>query len=170
MQKDLYVITGVMASGKSSVSEALAARFARAVHLRGDAFRRMIVSGREEMQERPSGEAMRQLVLRYQLAADAARSYHRAGFTVIVQDNYLGSMLPYFIGLLAPLVPKVIVLCPTVEAIRAREAARAKTGYHGYAVEALYDDFIRTTPRIGLWIDSSDQTIAQTVDAILSKA
>ena len=45
----VYLITGVMASGKSTVAQRLAERLPRAVHLRGDVFRRMIVSGREEM-------------------------------------------------------------------------------------------------------------------------
>ena len=45
----IYLITGVMASGKSTVAQLLAERLPRAVHLRGDVFRRMIVSGREEM-------------------------------------------------------------------------------------------------------------------------
>ena len=32
----LYVVTGVMAAGESTVAEALARRFERAVHVRGD--------------------------------------------------------------------------------------------------------------------------------------
>ena len=42
----VIVVVGIMAAGKSTVAEALARRFDRAVHLRGDVFRRMIVSGR----------------------------------------------------------------------------------------------------------------------------
>ena len=49
MERAVVVITGIMASGKSTVAEALAKRFAKAVHLRGDIFRRMVVSGRAEM-------------------------------------------------------------------------------------------------------------------------
>ena len=87
---ELYAITGVMAAGKSTVAELLAQRFEKGVHLRGDVFRRMIVSGREEMCAKPSMEAVRQLHLRYRLAADAAKAYFEAGFSVVLQDNYYG--------------------------------------------------------------------------------
>ena len=49
MEQRFYLITGVMASGKSTTAQALAQALPRCVHLRGDLFRRMIVTGREEM-------------------------------------------------------------------------------------------------------------------------
>ena len=45
----IVLITGAMAAGKSSLAQALAERLPCSVHLRGDSFRRMIVSGRAEM-------------------------------------------------------------------------------------------------------------------------
>ena len=57
----IFVITGVMASGKSTVAQLLAKRLDRGVHLHGDIFRRMIVNGREEFLPDPSQEAVRQL-------------------------------------------------------------------------------------------------------------
>ncbi|MBW4845322.1 MAG: zeta toxin family protein [Lachnospiraceae bacterium] len=53
MGKAIYLITGVMASGKSTVAELLASEFGNCVHLRGDIFRTMIVSGRAEMSVQP---------------------------------------------------------------------------------------------------------------------
>ena len=50
-----------MAAGKSTTAEALALKLDKCVHLRGDVFRRMISSGREEMSTAPSEEAVRQL-------------------------------------------------------------------------------------------------------------
>ncbi len=49
MERAIYLITGVMASGKSTVAELLASKIERGVHLRSDVFRRMIESGRAEM-------------------------------------------------------------------------------------------------------------------------
>ncbi len=46
LERAIYLITGVMASGKSTVAELLAAKMEKGVHLRDDVFRRMIVSGR----------------------------------------------------------------------------------------------------------------------------
>lgn len=128
----VYVLAGVMASGKSTVAELMAKRLTPGVHLRGDVFRRMIVSGREEMSERASAEALRQLDLRYRLTAPAAKGYHDAGFTVVVQDNYYGEKLPLMLELLQPVPARAIVLCPDVETVRRRERGRHKTGYTGF--------------------------------------
>ncbi|MCZ0975430.1 adenylyl-sulfate kinase [Streptomyces albulus] len=45
----IVVITGIQAAGKSTVAQALAERLPRAVHLRGDGFRRNIVRGQVGM-------------------------------------------------------------------------------------------------------------------------
>lgn len=79
----IYIITGIMASGKSTVAQLLAEQFEKGVHLRGDVFRKMVVSGREEMTSVPTDEAMSQLKLRYELSANVASVYHNAGFTVV---------------------------------------------------------------------------------------
>ena len=168
MPRSIYLITGVMASGKSTVAECLSKRLDRCVHLRGDAFRRMIVSGRAEMTEHASEEAVSQLYLRYRLTAMAAKEYLGAGFDVAMQDNYYGNALTDVMNLLAGCPVRAVVLCPDVQTVKRREAGRGKVGYTGFAVEPLYESFMATTPRIGLWIDNSNQTPDETVDAILA--
>lgn len=163
----ICLITGLMASGKSSVAQRVAESLPKAVHLRGDIFRRMIVSGRVDMSENALPEALEQLRLRYRLTADAARAYHAADFDVIVQDNYYGEMLPYMVGLLEGLPVLTVVLCPSVEAIASRERGRSKKGYGGYAIASLYDSFLRETPRLGLWIDSTHQSLDETAREVL---
>ncbi|MDL2215847.1 AAA family ATPase [Ruminococcaceae bacterium OttesenSCG-928-N02] len=163
----IYLITGVMASGKSTVAELLAREFARSVHLRGDIFRKMVVCAREEMSATPTPQALAQLDLRYRLTAQAAKQYCEAGFTVVMQDNYYGEKLPYILKLLEPAQVRVIVLCPNAGVVQRREARRGKTGYHGFSVESLVQSFMRETPRIGLWVDNSEQTPEQTVQQIM---
>ena len=165
----IVLITGLMASGKSTIAELLAKRFARGVHLRGDIFRKMIVSGREDMGEHATVEAVSQLHLRYRLTAQAAKEYHAAGFTVVVQDNYYGDELPYMLELLAPETAQIIALCPNIATIKHREQQRDKTGYSSFDVEQLYHAFMNETPRIGLWVDSSGQTPEQTVEEIVAR-
>ncbi len=165
--QEIIVITGIMASGKSTVAEALAAQFDKSVHLRGDVFRRMIVSGREEMSQEAGQEAFAQLHLRYKLTAEAAKMYASAGFRVVVQDNFLGKELSTFLDMLKPYTPELFVLCPSIQAVAQREAGRHKRGYVGFTVEDLHRGFMTETPRIGHWIDSSCQTPQQTVDEIL---
>lgn len=45
----VIVITGAMAAGKSTVAEAQARRLPASAYIRGDVFRKMIVSGRAEL-------------------------------------------------------------------------------------------------------------------------
>lgn len=169
MNQKMYLITGLMASGKSTVSELLAESLEKCVHLRGDVFRKMMVSGREDMSDSPSEEAIHQLHLRYKLTADAAKSYFKDGFSVVIQDNYYGNELNRMLSYLHTYPVEVIVLCPNVEVIKEREAHRRKTAYTGFTVEALYNTFMQTTPKIGFWLDNSNQTPQQTVETILNR-
>ena len=161
----IIVLTGVMAAGKSTVAELLAARFPRGVHLRGDVFRRMVVSGRAEMTPRPSREAEEQLRLRYRLSAQAADTYAEAGFTVVVQDVILGPDLRTYRSLIRTRPCHVVVLAPRPAVVAARAAARPKTGYGAWTVDMLPRSRDET-PRIGPWIDSSDLTPEETVHKI----
>ncbi|MGW4030373.1 AAA family ATPase [Streptomyces sp. NPDC004838] len=163
------LITGIMASGKSTVAQALAERLPRAAHVRGDAFRRMMVSGRAEMTSDEADEAMAQLRLRHRLSATAADLYAEAGFTAVVQDIVIGDALPSYLALVRTRPLYVIVLAPGPDAVAAREEGRAKTGYGGgWTVESLDAVLRERTPRLGLWLDTGELTVKETVDAILS--
>jgi chloramphenicol 3-O-phosphotransferase len=166
----VFLITGIMAAGKSTVAELLARRFARGVHVRGDVFRRMVVSGQAGMTPSPSAEALRQLRLRHRQAATVADGYFDAGFTVVVQDAVLGPELPAMVDMIRSRPVLVVVLCPRPEVVASRERARAKTGYHAWSVAALDAVLREQTPRIGLWLDTSEQTADETVDEILVRA
>lgn len=172
-QPAIIIITGIMASGKSTVAQHLAERFSKSVHLHGDVFRRMIVNGRIEMEAGFSQAAYDQLRLRYQLAAMAASTYLIAGFTVIYQDVIIGPVLAEVIDMIkqaAPRsVPHLVVLCPSPEVVAQRETARNKTGYTTWSPVEL-DRALRTdTPRLGLWLDTSTLSIEETINTILDQ-
>ncbi|MBP5939313.1 AAA family ATPase [Streptomyces acidiscabies] len=189
----VVLITGVMASGKSTVAQALASRLPRAAHVRGDVFRRMVVSGRADYVPDGSGgvpgasgsapvsglgfgasgpvsaEAREQLLLRYRLSAATADAYADAGFTAVVQDVVLGEDLAGWVGMVRTRPLYVVVLAPDARAVAAREAGRAKRGYGAWSVEEL-DRWLRErTPRIGLWLDTSGMTPDETVEKILTE-
>ncbi|UQA54889.1 AAA family ATPase [Polyangium aurulentum] len=168
MKPRIILITGNMAAGKSSVAQALAERLPRSVHLRGDVFRRMIVNGQAPMTADLSEEARHQLMLRYHLAADASKRYLQAGFTVVYQDIIIGPALANMVTTFDGYPLSVIVLCPRPEVVAYRDAGRSKTGYPDRATVDVFDRVLRSeTPRIGHWLDSSDLTVAETVDRIL---
>lgn len=168
-QPVVYLITGPMAAGKTTVGRLLARRFARGVHLEGDVFRRMIVSGREEVGPDLSPRAMEQLRLRYRLAAGAADEYFQAGFTVALEDVVSGPLLGEYRTMIHSRPCHVVVLLPSVQAIAEREAAREPKGYDAWTIDELYSGFVDTTPRVGVWLDTSDLTPGETVDEILNQ-
>ncbi|WP_349675576.1 AAA family ATPase [Pseudonocardia sp. HH130629-09] len=162
----MYLLTGIQASGKSTVAEALAERLpAPAVHVHGDRFRRWIVTGRADMGPDAGPEAHRQLRLRHALTAQAAD----AGFSVVVQDVVLGAHLPATVAALRTRPLHVVVLAPRPEVTARRQAERDKVTSEAFTAAAL-DAVLRSeTPRIGLWLDTSELDVAATVDAILDR-
>lgn len=166
----IYLLTGIQAAGKSTVAQALAERLPRSAHVRGDVFRRFVVGGREEMTPEPSPEALAQLRLRHRLAAQAADAYAAAGFTAVLQDVVLGEMLPYLIEQIRTDPLYVVVLAPRPEVVERREAGRDKKAYGTFTVADLDAGLRGGTARIGLWLDTSDLTVAETVDEILARA
>ena len=165
----LFVVTGIMASGKSTIADQLARKYDRSVHVRGDMFRRMIVSGGSAMDPGAGADAERQLRLRYELAARTAAAYHAAGFTVVVQDTILGAHLPRFVDRLGVDPAYLVVLAPRADVVAERERQRGKTGYRSWTPEQLDREFRSGTPRLGLWLDTSAMTASETVNAILAR-
>ncbi|MEU6713666.1 AAA family ATPase [Nonomuraea sp. NPDC046802] len=165
------LITGISAAGKSTVAQALAERLPRSAHIRGDVFRRMVVGGRVDMTPEQSGEAVRQLHLRYRIAAKTADQYYDAGFIPIVQDVIIRRDLERFTKMIRTRPLHVIVLLPDPAEVERRERARAKIGYgNGWTIAQLDRALREETPRIGLWLDTSRQNAQETVDEIIFRA
>jgi predicted kinase len=166
----IILITGIMASGKSTVAQHLAERLPKSVHLRGDVYRRMIVNGRIEMTPDFSQEALDQLILRYRLAVTSAEMYCAAGFTVVYQDVIIGPMLGDVVEMFTGDYPlSIVVLCPSPEVVTQREVHRDKTGYGDWTPADLDTELRENTPRIGLWLDTSTLTVEATIDTILAR-
>ncbi|MCP5029808.1 MAG: AAA family ATPase [Actinomycetia bacterium] len=164
----LIVLSGIMAAGKSTVAQALAERFPKSAHVRGDHYRRAIVQGRHDMSRDPTPEALDQLRLRYRLAASTAEHYRHAGFTTVVQDTILGPMLNEFVAMIRDRPLSLVVLTPEPGEVARREEHRSKVGYRTFTPEHL-DAVLRTdTPRVGYWLDSTGLTVTETVDQVLA--
>lgn len=125
-ERCVFLITGIMAAGKSTVAQLLTETFDKGVHVRGDMFRKMIVAGRDELLPNASKEALSQLSLRYRIAASVTDAYFEAGFNVVVQDVIVGSHLKEFVELIRSRPLFVVVLSPSIEVVTARESARSK--------------------------------------------
>lgn len=164
----LFVISGIPASGKSTVARLLAQRLDRAVYVPGDTIRAMVVNGRADADADAGEGQLQDLLLRYQGALAIAGVYLGDGFDVIIEDVIIGHALRRFL----PLVPvpemHLVFLDPSSDALAQRDRDRTRTAYgENWNVRQLRDVLHLETARIGLWLDSTELTAEQTVDKIL---
>jgi hypothetical protein len=84
-----------------------------------------------------------------------------------VEDVVAGPLLPEFLSLIDYRPLYVVVLLPSVDALASRDEPRSSRGYGIWSAPELRAVFVDETPRLGLWIDSTDQTPAETVEAVI---
>lgn len=87
----------------------------------------------------------------------------------MLEDVVAGPLLPEVAELVQSRPLHVIVLLPSAEAVSARDSTRGSSGYEHWSIGELYEAFAANTPRIGVWLDTSDQTPAETVESILAR-
>jgi chloramphenicol 3-O-phosphotransferase len=171
----LIVVSGAQGAGKSTVAGMLARRFARGAHVEADALQKMIVSGRQwpslettdPQTNAVMGEAGRQLSLRLRNACLLAASFVDAGIVAIVDDIVVGERVTEMMRYLDGRELYFVMLAPDRATIRERELARGTRLFEDWA--SLYDVIEHRTPRVGLWLDTSHQTPAETVDEIIRR-
>jgi hypothetical protein len=170
----VWLVTGAQASGKSTVADLLARRFPRAVHVRGGQFYRWAVRGWVHFDDADRSDSRRLLELRYRLSALNASEYAAAGFTAIVQDNIYGDDVTRWIEEVTAEQVHLVVLRPSVAVVEGRHQQRweasGKVAFRDGYTAALNDQDLATTPRVGLWLDTSDQSPDDSVNEILARA
>jgi predicted kinase len=165
----VWIVTGVSAAGKTTVARLLADRFERAVLVEGDMLRTLVRRGYAPMTPELDPEGLAQLELRHRAAARIADLYAGAGFTVVVEDILLGPALQPFLRLLRSRPRRLVVLAPRADVVAARNRSRSKNGYARFSVAQLDRALREDTPRLGLWLDSSEQDERTTVEELVRR-
>ncbi|WP_226344483.1 AAA family ATPase [Agilicoccus flavus] len=165
----LVLVTGAQAAGKTTVGRALARSLPRAVHVDGDAIAALVVSGAVEVELPLTRDALEQLFLRWNAAIAVAETYQRAGFDAVISDNVFGELFEDFVDFVSPAPLHVVMLCPDLDTLRARDEGRPTRGYAGtITVEALAEG-VADTPRAGLWLDTSGMSVEVTVAEVRAR-
>ncbi|MCA1587564.1 MAG: AAA family ATPase [Chloroflexi bacterium] len=169
----VFVITGQLSAGKSTVTEALLARFPYGYHVDVDGMREMVTSGLASPLEW-TDQTDRQFTLAVRAAAAVARIYAEAGFTVAIEGGIDPTQVEAAldeVGLRDRMVG--VVLHPRLEVALDRNRTRGTKAFDTSILEdamrQIESDLERDAARDG-WhdLDNSDEPVESTVARILA--
>jgi chloramphenicol 3-O-phosphotransferase len=171
----IFLITGPPGAGKSSVAVSLLQRFPFGFHLPLDDLREWVVSGIAHPVPNWTQETTRQFDLARQGAVQLAKQYANAGFAVVIDDIVnVQDVTRHFSPALERYSFHKIILLPSITVAlqrnRERTNKRFDTNVLDTPIRNIHQWFSEqvVAPKEWLILDTSDLTIDETVDRILS--
>lgn len=169
----VFVITGQLSAGKSTVTKALLERFAFGYHIDLDGMREMVTSGLASPLDW-TDETDRQFALALRASAAIARIYADAGFAVAIEGGIDPAEVEAAlaeVGLWERTIG--VVLHPRLEVALDRNRTRGTKSFDTSILEGVMreieGDIARGVASVG-WheIDNSDEPVDATVARILA--
>lgn len=151
------------------MSRLVAQQLRRAALIDGDVVNEIIVSGRVWALGEPADEAFRQVQLCIRNVCTLAANFVDAGFTAVI-DTVVPDrkQLDFFLSALRPHRVDVVVLAPSIDVCRQRNATRAAED------QFFFDDYEALTAamrdafgEVGWWFDTSTLTPEETARQVL---
>jgi predicted kinase len=165
------IVTGMPASGKSTVTRLVAQRLPRAARIDADEVHAMIVTGRVRFDSGSAEEAARQGELRAFNVCALANNFTDAGFTAIIDEVVPDrGDFDWYVEKLRGRPLLFVVLAPPLEVCQQRNAARPESDRVDYDFSDYYHSMHTELNGIGWWLDSSPLTPEETAAAIVARA
>ena len=166
----IVFITGMSGSGKTTVGRRVAGRFDKCLFVQVDEVRERVVSGYARPENGEFGEgAVEQFRLARAAVTHTARLYADQGFDVVIDDVCVPSdFAEHYADLFDRQDAHRVLLYPRASVVIERIERRGGPLEHIEYVPVIYD-FLDAMSKDG-WVvlDSSDWTVDQTVDCIVS--
>ncbi len=165
----VFLVSGPVGAGKTTVARRLAERLPLAAHIESDRFQNLIVSGGLHPHQEPRKEALRQLHVRTRNVSLVADNFFRSGITPVIDDVIVyRERLQEYVALIHSRPLALVMLAPPLQVSLARDAARTEKNV-GHIWGHLDGVMRQELTGTGLWIDNSGLSPNQTVDVILER-
>ncbi len=157
-------ISGTPAAGKSSVSKLLAEKFDKSAYINVDALKDMIIGGNVAPWS-PEGPKQFELVEKNFLSLIS--NFIESDFVVVVDyvfdDENIRRYQQLFVDVYG------FLLLPDIETIKTRELGRDPEGTLIHRIDALYPKFVDVEHNVLKVINSTNQTVEETVSEIMNE-
>lgn len=160
----VIIISGTPGAGKSSVSKELAKKFDNCVYISVDHLRHMVYGGYKAPWEKGANI---QLELGGKNCKDLTRNFIEAGFVVIIDDVMGDDSVRAFSEEFGDV--HGFLLLPSLEILKKRDLERSLEDQMGDRIDELYPQFADVNHEVLKIIDSTNQSLEETVETVFNQ-